>query len=487
MSSRYILPFADVGNGIQPEDGAKLFFFEPDGVTPKDTFSDQLSTPTPNTNPVIADSNGVFGNIFITGDYKNTLKDKNDVQIFGGVVIQEFAKITDNAFVKNVDTLTIAIADKNIQDGDTLNIAERTTGNAGASIWDVVLASSVTISPGAPAVGDIVASTGGQIPALALVMRIKKNGFLNFNAIGGIADYNTTTRTGTDNLAALQAAIDAVGGFKDITSEFIYEPVPIIKIPFGNYGLDLTGLQRAIVEKNNVRIIGAGTFNTNFYQFGLGNSQEMIRFKEAYACELSQMTLDGGLPFTPDGTETFGADVPLVLDQVAHFQSKGLNITNYRIRGKQCIHLWESYFEDLRIFNGGFFGTGPVPSAGIAFDNYLQESTFFPGSESNQNIYNKVAFSVVGTYVRFVSPCFNIVINDIIAEGRTWATAFSATGESKFIIGSASDNIVINGGRTFAHSQSFVSNGVFLDVTNNGPGCKINNTQSSKTPQSEVD
>jgi len=90
MSSRYILPFADVGSGIKPSSGAKLFFFEPDGVTPKDTFSDQLTTPTPNTNPVIADSNGVFGDIFITGEYKNTLKDKNDVQIFGGVVIDEF-------------------------------------------------------------------------------------------------------------------------------------------------------------------------------------------------------------------------------------------------------------------------------------------------------------------------------------------------------------------------------------------------------------
>ncbi|MCH8157626.1 MAG: hypothetical protein IID18_07755, partial [Nitrospinae bacterium] len=73
MSSRFISPFYDVGSGIKPPSGAKLLFFEIDGVTPKDTFSDQLSTPTPNSNPVIADSFGVFGDIYIAGEYKVTL------------------------------------------------------------------------------------------------------------------------------------------------------------------------------------------------------------------------------------------------------------------------------------------------------------------------------------------------------------------------------------------------------------------------------
>ena len=77
MSSRFILPFADVGSGIKPSSGAKLFFFETDGVTPKDTFSDQLTTPTPNANPVIADSNGVFSDIYIVGQYKVDLQNKN--------------------------------------------------------------------------------------------------------------------------------------------------------------------------------------------------------------------------------------------------------------------------------------------------------------------------------------------------------------------------------------------------------------------------
>jgi hypothetical protein len=91
MTSRFILPFADVGSGIKLSSGAKLFFFQTDGVTPKDTFSDQLSTPTPNTNPVIANAVGVFGDIYIDGDYKVDLKDENGSQIFAGAEVSEFA------------------------------------------------------------------------------------------------------------------------------------------------------------------------------------------------------------------------------------------------------------------------------------------------------------------------------------------------------------------------------------------------------------
>jgi len=100
MSSRFIMPFANVGSGIKPSSGAKLLFFKTDGVTPKDTFSDQLSTPTPNTNPVISDSNGVFGNIYIDGDYKVTLKDKNDSLKFS---LAEVSEVSTGNFDTNVD------------------------------------------------------------------------------------------------------------------------------------------------------------------------------------------------------------------------------------------------------------------------------------------------------------------------------------------------------------------------------------------------
>ena len=68
MTSRFVMPFADVGSGIKPSSSAQLFFFETDGTTPKNTYTTKAAT-VANANPVIADSNGVFPAIYISGDY----------------------------------------------------------------------------------------------------------------------------------------------------------------------------------------------------------------------------------------------------------------------------------------------------------------------------------------------------------------------------------------------------------------------------------
>jgi parallel beta-helix repeat protein len=81
MSSRFVMPFANVGDGITPADGAKLQFYASGTSTPKDTYSDEDLT-TANANPVIADADGLFGDIWMDeGDrYKVRLYDKNNVQ-----------------------------------------------------------------------------------------------------------------------------------------------------------------------------------------------------------------------------------------------------------------------------------------------------------------------------------------------------------------------------------------------------------------------
>ena len=79
--SRFTAPFFDAGSGIIPADGAKLFFY----ATGTTTFSNTYNCPdgtTANANPVIADSEGVFPDIFFSGTFKVVLKDKNNVQIW---------------------------------------------------------------------------------------------------------------------------------------------------------------------------------------------------------------------------------------------------------------------------------------------------------------------------------------------------------------------------------------------------------------------
>lgn len=64
--TRYYTPnqFSVDAEGV-PIAGAQLFFFITETSTPLDTYSD-VGLTTPNTNPVVADANGYFGDIWLT-------------------------------------------------------------------------------------------------------------------------------------------------------------------------------------------------------------------------------------------------------------------------------------------------------------------------------------------------------------------------------------------------------------------------------------
>lgn len=208
MASRFILPNADVGNGIQPEDGAKLEFFETGTSTQKDTFSDAAGT-IANANPVIADANGVFPDIFIVGTYKVTLTDKNDVQKGFGEAdpVDELGKaetITDLNPVLDRDTLATLIADATLDTngGQSINMEERSTGNNGGAMWDTVLTSTVT-----PNTFNIVQSVA--ITALSFVLRTEGIAFLDQWGCIGDGLITSGVASGTDDSPAFQAAMDS--------------------------------------------------------------------------------------------------------------------------------------------------------------------------------------------------------------------------------------------------------------------------------------
>jgi hypothetical protein len=80
---RFVLPTWQIAdsNG-DPISGARLNFYITGTSTRKDTFSDSALTTT-NANPVVADSAGRFGNIFLeSGAYRVVLTDADDVSIW---------------------------------------------------------------------------------------------------------------------------------------------------------------------------------------------------------------------------------------------------------------------------------------------------------------------------------------------------------------------------------------------------------------------
>lgn len=82
MAYRFVQPRVDVGNGITDFGGAKLYFFDFGTTTPKTTYSDFALT-VPNADPVVADSDGLFPNIYLDIQASVTLRTSNDVIVFG--------------------------------------------------------------------------------------------------------------------------------------------------------------------------------------------------------------------------------------------------------------------------------------------------------------------------------------------------------------------------------------------------------------------
>jgi len=84
MSFRFPEPRVRVGDGIDSFDGATLSFFEFGTATPKTTFSDSALT-SANTDPVVADADGLFGDIFTDTKGTVTLKTKQGAVVYGPI------------------------------------------------------------------------------------------------------------------------------------------------------------------------------------------------------------------------------------------------------------------------------------------------------------------------------------------------------------------------------------------------------------------
>lgn len=111
---RFPLPRADAfdTNGA-PRAGAKLYFYVSGTTTPQTTYSDSALA-IPNANPVVADSAGLFGEIFLTSAaaYKVVLKTSADVTVWTADPVTAGTASSDLAGLVNAAAITSTVSEQ---------------------------------------------------------------------------------------------------------------------------------------------------------------------------------------------------------------------------------------------------------------------------------------------------------------------------------------------------------------------------------------
>lgn len=207
MAERFILPNADVGNGISPSDGAKLFFFDTGTSNKRLTFSDKAGT-IENANPVISDGDGVFPDIFLDGTYKVVLQNKKGEQVgFGEADPVEGKSITN---IDSHDTADEAAAEALIVGQTVQTLGRKTSGDGGAGLYEVV-GDGTGIEDG----GAFINSNPSGSFQLKLIT--SRPNMIQWGVVeGGV----------TDNVTTLQAFFDAqVGKCYGAPGEFLLSSV----------------------------------------------------------------------------------------------------------------------------------------------------------------------------------------------------------------------------------------------------------------------
>jgi hypothetical protein len=98
-SSLPSLQYRALDNDGDPISGAKLYFYEDGTTTPLATYSDEALS-SANANPVVADSNGWFGEIYLKTDeaYKIVMKSSDDATTYFTVDDINAAQLVSDAF-----------------------------------------------------------------------------------------------------------------------------------------------------------------------------------------------------------------------------------------------------------------------------------------------------------------------------------------------------------------------------------------------------
>jgi len=473
MATLFTLPFADVGQGIVPSDGAKLYFYAFGTSTPKDTYTTSALS-TPNSNPVEADADGLFPAIWLSGMYSATLKDKNGVQIWsapevnedtaysiqyippqtGGVSRTVNSKLSDLVSVKDFG----ATGNGSTDDSAALQLAI----DSGASLY---------FPEGSYKCANLTQSTTGQrFYALGNVKIIKNANGPILTASGSYLEFNGLSFYGGDS-----SATTYTGNNLTVTGN---HPV------FINCSSQWAVGRALLATGAHVQIIGTnGIYQTTDatatgYDIEIGVSGTVTLYHQLYGIYTSQST--GGIKFIDAGSQSIvGGQIGklYIAKGTGPAGSNGGMVTNTRITGNVTVELSSANFTGVQFSSSATTITLAAGTSGCSID--ASNSTAFAyvnNGNANNLIQRKTsAGGVVGwtygdsTWVgeTTVDSSGNYTFGGSIQIPN--AASFKALDSTASLISmlnlSAGDDIIIgaNNGANYCAVNSG-SVGVFLGV-----------------------
>lgn len=287
---------------------AKLYTYAAGTSTPKATYSDSALT-IPNANPVIANSTGVFGNIFATtGDYALSMKTSADVTLWtADPVVGDAASFTVTEVTGPRTRITAAGSATNIG----LDLAGKGTGTVAVRVRDTN-AFIVDAAANAANYVQVTGAIAGQPPQISaagtdanigLQLHGKGTGTLALFSNGANAMLATNPASAVNNV---QISGSATGTAVDISAQGTDANIGINLTPKGTGRVSAKNIAKAWVNFN-----GSGTvairdsFNvSSITDLGVG----AYRMNFTTAMVDVNYAIAGGGRFDTTG----GANVPLV-------------------------------------------------------------------------------------------------------------------------------------------------------------------------------